>query len=196
MSRLIPRERWGETTVAMMSETGQPITECPVCRYNLTGLPKNHRCPECGLEYDESMRIWRPPRASMRARVSRILNSALAWSIVILAAIGWKSRDFPSTGVILLFGAVSLLVVAGFHAERTRCFVVVGRGGLIYKRPFRRTASTLWSHVEFDPKTQVLWRRRGRSRTVLRLPVLAPDARIHEALAQAIRAYRGGTSQG
>lgn len=27
---------------------------CPICDYNLVGLPPAHTCPECGLEYDEN----------------------------------------------------------------------------------------------------------------------------------------------
>lgn len=33
---------------------------CPRCRYDLTGLPTSHTCPECGLHYDDNTRIWRP----------------------------------------------------------------------------------------------------------------------------------------
>jgi hypothetical protein len=31
-----------------------PFDRCPRCRYSLRGLPANHFCPECGLEYDEN----------------------------------------------------------------------------------------------------------------------------------------------
>lgn len=31
------------------------LLHCPQCDYNLEGLPRRHRCPECGFEYDEFM---------------------------------------------------------------------------------------------------------------------------------------------
>ncbi len=31
------------------------LARCPTCDYDLSGLPPRYRCPECGLEYDESM---------------------------------------------------------------------------------------------------------------------------------------------
>ncbi|MHC5024071.1 MAG: hypothetical protein ACYTGG_09175 [Planctomycetota bacterium] len=31
------------------------MTRCPKCRYVLSGLPAEHRCPECGFDYDASM---------------------------------------------------------------------------------------------------------------------------------------------
>lgn len=34
-----------------------------MCDYDLRGLPRNHRCPECGFEYDENTRMWQPTRA-------------------------------------------------------------------------------------------------------------------------------------
>jgi hypothetical protein len=38
------------------------LPRCPVCDYDLTGLPDEGRCPECGFEYDNSfmMRYGRP----------------------------------------------------------------------------------------------------------------------------------------
>jgi len=56
-----------------MSADGEPITKCPVCRNDLTGLPKNHRCPECGFEYEETMRVWVAPDRSRAAALSVIL---------------------------------------------------------------------------------------------------------------------------
>ena len=38
-----------------------PITgneSCPMCRYDLTGLPCPHLCPECGSPFDEFTRSW------------------------------------------------------------------------------------------------------------------------------------------
>jgi len=39
-----------------------PLLQCPQCEYSLRGLPARHRCPECGFEYDEYTRVWKPRR--------------------------------------------------------------------------------------------------------------------------------------
>lgn len=33
------------------------LTHCPICRYDLTGLPDQHRCPECGYDYDRDSEV-------------------------------------------------------------------------------------------------------------------------------------------
>lgn len=33
------------------------LTNCPICNYSLTGLPDQHRCPECGYDYDRDSRM-------------------------------------------------------------------------------------------------------------------------------------------
>lgn len=37
---------------------------CGTCGYDLRGLPKMHKCPECGVEYDgdELMKAWKKER--------------------------------------------------------------------------------------------------------------------------------------
>ena len=57
-----------------MSGSGEPITRCPVCLYDLTGLPSNHRCPECGFEYDETTRVW----------WMRVVPPRLFWCVIII----------------------------------------------------------------------------------------------------------------
>ena len=38
------------------------IDRCPQCGYSLAGLPSNHRCPECGLAYDEDSEVYKHSR--------------------------------------------------------------------------------------------------------------------------------------
>lgn len=33
--------------------TAERIQHCPLCGYEIRGLPEAHTCPECGFEYDE-----------------------------------------------------------------------------------------------------------------------------------------------
>ena len=47
-----------------MDIASRSLTQCLLCRYGLTALPEDYHCPECGFEYDASMRVWiaRPAR--------------------------------------------------------------------------------------------------------------------------------------
>lgn len=39
------------------------LTHCPICTYDLSGLPQSHTCPECGFEYDRrTVVIWQGNR--------------------------------------------------------------------------------------------------------------------------------------
>ena len=56
-----------------MNAVSQPLTRCSVCRYDLTGLPNTHRCPECGFAYDDSMTVWWVPVAPLGTDVPLVL---------------------------------------------------------------------------------------------------------------------------
>lgn len=47
---------------------GPVLESCPQCRYALSGLPAEYRCPECGLRYDA---------ACMRLRASNVRKSSV-----------------------------------------------------------------------------------------------------------------------
>ena len=36
------------------------LNRCPICRYSLRGLPVEHKCPECGFEYDQETSVFYP----------------------------------------------------------------------------------------------------------------------------------------
>jgi len=63
------------------SDSSTSLKTCPRCDYNLTGLPDEHICPECGFEYD-------PHAAFMRlSRRRRVWELAVMATALLLA--GW-----------------------------------------------------------------------------------------------------------
>lgn len=50
------------------------LEHCPMCGYNLDGLPRRHRCPECGYEYDECTFILEFHKDAEPQRASRWLQ--------------------------------------------------------------------------------------------------------------------------
>ena len=103
-----------------MSETDQPITECPVCRYNLTGLPKNHRCPECGFEYDETMRVWWTARRGP-SDIFKWVGVEGFVAIPILGLIGVYGQLWWAIGLFLL----GLALVTAFLIRPRRTWFVI-----------------------------------------------------------------------
>ena len=75
-----------------MDESSKPLKRCPVCRYDLRGLPTEHRCPECGMAYDSTMRIWR----------EGVSNRAGAWGY-----------EYDPTAQVWRLGARQIWVFAG-----------------------------------------------------------------------------------
>jgi hypothetical protein len=73
------------------------IERCLRCDYLQEGLPDEHRCPECGLAYDEHSRVWRP------------------------------SRPFPIAAAVVFFGVVLPVVIVALLNDATYApFVKIG----------------------------------------------------------------------
>ncbi len=108
---------------------GQPLTQCPMCAYSLTGLPENHVCPECGFAYDESMRIWRAVRAPYRTLFC-VVTVILACN-TLLYLDDLSRRGYSSLRDILNPLAWVFMMVTYVHMLRERPWVVVGSRGLV-----------------------------------------------------------------
>ena len=80
------------------------IDDCPSCGYSLVGLPDEHRCPECGLEYERDSLVFTEPR-----RIWKVLVVANA-GMFLICLVSWLFRG-ASTGIELwlvgLFGMMS-----------------------------------------------------------------------------------------
>lgn len=92
-----------------------PIEErCPQCDYSLKGLPDNHHCPECGLDYEtRGFQIFKQPKPQLlQAAVTPILLCA------------WFAYTFVTTSkmfarVVTVVGIVwMLLMVWGWRRRR------------------------------------------------------------------------------
>lgn len=137
-----------------MSADGEPIRHCPVCRYDLTGLPKDHRCPECGFEYEESMRMWR------MAVVPPWLCIALGFVLVLLLGVWLRPtlrgplnfRTSEATLIVLGLGCVVPFILAFYP----RGSIVLGRSGMCYRFPFRPARVLKWSQLRVTPTQKLM----------------------------------------
>lgn len=93
---------------------------CPVCGYDLHGLPADHRCPECGFAYtEEAIRSLAVDEAERRAAACRFAVEVCAWAVAIVIALALSAclfEHFPQRGYLRQRSGmllVVLVVVAG-----------------------------------------------------------------------------------
>jgi len=135
----------------MTANAGQ-LVRCPVCRYDLSGLPAEHRCPECGFEYDKTMRAWDPPPIRWRLHAVLIL-------LVLFLGLPVLDRLFLGLGRPLFagkFGSLLLFIwtapllsgaVFVFRRLRGQRSVVLTDRGLLLVGPSRCLTTLAWHHV-------------------------------------------------
>ncbi len=90
------------------------LTHCPICKYDLTGLPDQHRCPECGYDYDrdsEVIPLESPP--------------SLGLKIVIF---------FPALNALLYFGRLLINMRADSHWIMliAHLFILIGFASMLF----------------------------------------------------------------
>jgi len=142
---------------------GQPLTHCPVCKYDLTGLPKNHRCPECGFEYDETMLVWYARRPSWWGAIVWLFVLGLMGFIPlgIVFVLSARTLGSPILPAPLISGAIQRLLVltlawspiilATVVGRRKPAFVVVADDALYTRSVFGARRKFSWEHLAVPP---------------------------------------------
>src|SRR5262245_51192294 len=60
------------------------LQQCPICDYSLRGLPVEHRCPECGVEFNRQWEILEASNIqSSRWPLLRFFNLGLLFLFLI-----------------------------------------------------------------------------------------------------------------
>jgi len=147
-------------TSSHMNASGEPITKCPVCRYDLTGLSKNHTCPECGFQYDESMRIWFAKKPGWILVIISFVPVLIMLGMLFWAA---TKTAVPSQLYVksIMGGSIIpvLLAVLTLLGRRQRSFVVVSDGGLSIKTGAKKVRFLPWGQL-FVPAPENSWWRK------------------------------------
>lgn len=115
-----------------MQVNGGPITECPVCRYNLDGLPRNYHCPECGFEYEETMRAWRTtlPKAIV---VLWILPVMIVCCTALLRLFLRPGKAIATTSMFTFVMLPLSCLINACAFRRMQGFIIVGNAGVFFR---------------------------------------------------------------
>lgn len=146
------------------------IEDCPQCGYDLTGLPSEHNCPECGLAYDNQTRVWRQRNAI--GQWFAIGGIVLGVTATLLILRRYEPALFLSVSglVILLLGLIRWRVAASSP------FVMISGRGLSFRRRWR-TKHFPWNEVSYVRRSgTAVVVKRSRSLTSARLPAVFAHA--------------------
>ena len=119
------------------------LAHCPRCPYALTGLPVEHRCPECGLQLDRRWQVYggrlTPRKSARRMRVlvlcAFVVPIAGVLLVLVMALRLPQIRHFLWLELPVLFG-----LTLGFFMlfSQPRRFVGAGpKGVTVYHKPGR-----------------------------------------------------------
>lgn len=126
-----------EVPDADASRAQRNLERCPVCNYNLTGLPVAHQCPECGFEYDEHTRVW-VRRQAWWSLPKKVVVSCIAVLVPVQAALWWGGIVLP-LGVGLIVGlltwlGIDMLEWCIFRKTAAAMFVAATPSGVLVKK--------------------------------------------------------------
>ena len=112
---------------------------CPQCDYDLQNLPAAHRCPECGLQYDDQTLVWVVDAKGQRAFELAMLWQGVIWFSIYLFQ--WIFSVGPGKWLtMMLLPSVFFALFAASRYGRwffnTRVAVAADR--LIDRKPMRR----------------------------------------------------------
>ena len=128
------------------SEAGL-LSQCPACVYSLVGLEVQHRCPECGFEFDRRWRVFGGP--ILAADRGRFLRSNILW----MALVGPMFVTVSTVGLYQQIWAILLLplfvsaVLFAIFSWPPRKFIVVGSEGVQVYRGRACVARFAWLEI-------------------------------------------------
>lgn len=115
---------------------------CHRCSYDLTGLPQEHQCPECGLSYDGHSRAWTLPFSPTRLAFLLLIGLP-----ILIPLVDGRSRGVCYSMFHVLMGA-PLLVMAWIYSWRgRRGFVVSLHPQGVYLRKYFFEGLIPWQDI-------------------------------------------------
>lgn len=130
------------------------VTTCIECGYDLNGLPKNHRCPECGQGYEENTYRFRALGFLFTRRKLPGLQIMATMTTIGLLIINWRGNSvpYPIWQLITLFVVnqvmISLLIISVFQLLYSRSYILFSPRGLEWRSMFRMKQQIEWWQID------------------------------------------------
>lgn len=78
------------------------LERCPMCKYDLAGLPARHACPECGFAYDADTWIHEVPTNTTIATIACVSSAFVALAMLRKLVLSGSLSD---AGIFVLFAS-------------------------------------------------------------------------------------------
>lgn len=122
--------------------------QCPQCDYNLTGLPDEHTCPECGFAFDAySTCIRLSARENYRHAQVMIVFWILYFVFVVWRQVG-PSRMSASILVLFSLVAVGRLLYESRRIQTAADRMIFARAGLSFYSTTSTSIPIPWSIIK------------------------------------------------
>jgi len=109
-------------------------TLCPQCDYDLQHLPAAHRCPECGLEYDEKSLVVEQTTEPAQKGVRELAGNVSVASVGCYLTVTSLPRPWNLLMIPLVLGLL-ITMWYGWHRLRTppRQLIGICPGGVLIR---------------------------------------------------------------
>jgi hypothetical protein len=126
---------------------------CPVCDYDLRGLPVPHRCPECGAQYDICRTRWHPTLSSVDP--GWIFRRFAMFCVVIIGT----SIFLPGGSLVLgILTAIGLILVVAWIAYRIQHEYVQFESSGVIVRSVERESKIPWRRISHVQRHAAKWK--------------------------------------
>lgn len=175
-------EAYGEAANGASNPT-RLLALCPRCSYSLNGLPIRHSCPECGMPFDRTCKVYR------RSARLYIVLGVLSFGMLFLMLAYWSfgSGNVVQLGFSVAFGMIACKSVC--RACRAKGMVIVSADEVRIidpRRSDRLIPCQMISTIEWDTVFgDVVIRERNKETPV----------RIHRSLLDSNRTARALVSE-
>ncbi len=181
------------------ASNSSPFWHCPHCEYDLRGQADGGSCPECGIAFDDTTRLWPIDRARMKTiwGTSAAIHLNVGITGTAFALLGLTKLRFLLSGSIFVYSIIGVvlfpvLVMVGLYCSYRawpRRYLITTRAGMYIKHPRRELHFVAWNQLQYKPggSDALLLTEGDRSHRLKHFVASRIEAReLREAIAKAM----------